>query len=73
MDLVKLGKRLMISGGIAFFLFVILGFSTFSMNLSLKTASLISQIGNFLITLGFGLLMIGAILYDVFKKRMKTK
>ena len=73
MDLIKLGKRLMITGIIALILFAILGFSTFRMDLSVQTGSLISQIGHILITLGFGLLAIGAILYDVFKKRLKKK
>ena len=71
MDLIKLGKRLMITGIIALILFAILGFSTFRMDLSLQTSSLINQIGSILVSLGFGLLAIGAILYDVFKKRLK--
>lgn len=71
--MVKLGKWLMITGAIAFLLFAVLGFSTFRMGLSLQTASLINQIGNILMTLGLSLLAIGAILYDVFKKRLKKK
>ena len=72
MNFEKLGKQLMVSGGIAFLLFFILGFLANIIDLSAH-ASIISQIGNFLITLGFGLLAIGAILYDVFKKRLKKK
>jgi hypothetical protein len=72
MNFEKLGKQLMISGGISFLLFFIIGFFVNIMDFSAH-ASIISQIGNFLITLGFGLLAIGAILYDVFKKRLNKE
>ena len=74
MDLVKLGKWLMIIGFIMFLpLLAATSLVTSQMELSYQTASFISTLVGYLMGIGLGLLAIGAILYDVFKKRLKKK
>ena len=74
MDLVKLGKWLMIIGFIIFLpLTVVISLIGFQMDLSPETASFASTVVSYSIAYGLTIMMIGAILYELSKKRLKKK